>query len=263
MRMQDITPAAIRSWHAERVVLSGATQAGNGVRFLRAVLRQAVQDEIIDRANVPSDLAVTSTGREQRVPTLDELGKLVSAMPDRLRLFVVLGVATGARRGEIAGLRRQDLAWNGERYVLCIERKVLRINRRWVVDEPKSASGTRQVAPASWVTPFVDEHMERHVEAPAESLLFRSGGDGEFIDQAYRRAWDTARDTAGVPRTVKFHQLRHFYGTAIAAGGASQFEIKEAMGHASIQSSLPYIHLAAGASAAVAELIPALPPSQA
>lgn len=39
-----------------------------------------------------------------------------------------------------------------------------------------------------------------------------------------------------------FHDLRHTYGTALAAGGAKPVEIKTYMGHADLKTTERYMH---------------------
>jgi integrase len=263
LRLSDITAEVIRAAHARRATDSGDTQAGSEARFLSAVLGQAAEDGIIDPLKFPSNLKNSKTGRDQRQPTPGELGELLGAMKDRLRLMIVLGAATGARLGEVRALERQDLTRVGKgkkaHYTLRITKQAERnpITKAWEVSEPKSETSVRPIALPKWATPYVDTHLADHTGEFPGSLLFPSGGTGPYVDMAYRRAWDAARDAAKVPRAVKFHQLRHYYGTAIATGGASAQQIKAAMGHSSIQTSQTYIHMAHGADEAVAAMVTA------
>ena len=50
-----------------------------------------------------------------------------------------------------------------------------------------------------------------------------------------------ARDAAGL-RPLRFHDLRHTYGSLLAAAGVPVVEIQAAMGHADIQTTSRYMH---------------------
>ena len=254
-RLADISPAMVRAWHAKRTRDSGATQAGGEARLLRAVLNTALRDGLVPVNPVPSELCRTTTGREHRPPTDGELAALIEAMAPRLRLAVQLAAFGGLRLSEWRALRRSDLRMVGDRYVVSIERQANRIEGAWVVGPPKSEDGVRQVSLPAWLTTDVRAHLDTYTARDDDALLFVSGGAGEFIDQAWRKAWDKARDTVGVGREVREHDLRHHYGTSLAEAGATAMQLKSAMGHASINTSMLYVKAARGASAEVADLL--------
>ena len=43
--------------------------------------------------------------------------------------------------------------------------------------------------------------------------------------------WLVIRKQLGLPKTMRFYDLRHFYATALAYSGASEEEIMSRMGH--------------------------------
>jgi integrase len=52
------------------------------------------------------------------------------------------------------------------------------------------------------------------------------------------------RDAAGVRPSVTLHSLRHGFATRLAENGASAVAIKNALRHASIQTSMRYVEMA-------------------
>lgn len=54
------------------------------------------------------------------------------------------------------------------------------------------------------------------------------------------RSWERTRDRAGVQ--IRFHDLRHFFGTALAEGGFHPKIIAELMGHKSTKTTERYTH---------------------
>ncbi len=53
----------------------------------------------------------------------------------------------------------------------------------------------------------------------------------------HSRIWRTTTDTAGLPG-VRFHQLRHFYASALIGAGESVKTVQAALGHASAVETL-------------------------
>ena len=255
-RLPDMTPPMIRSWHADRTRDAGATQAGLEARVLRAILRTAVKDSIIPTNPCPSELCVSRTGREHRPPTPEELATILQAISPRFRLAVQLAAFGGLRLSEWRGLRRTDLTLTGSgHYLVNVSSQALRVGGQWVVGKPKSAEGVRQVALPAWLTDDVTAHLEQHVGPFPADLLFPSGGSGQFVDIAWRHAWDRARGAAGVCSVVREHDLRHYYGSSLAAAGLGIRQLQSALGHGSAAASLGYLHAARGADPSTADLL--------
>lgn len=64
---------------------------------------------------------------------------------------------------------------------------------------------------------------------------------GRRLDpSALRPRYDRARDAAGLP-ALRFHDLRHTYGSLLA-GGVDLISVKSAMGHSQIGTTERYLH---------------------
>src|SRR5215211_1102902 len=102
---------------------------------------------------------------------------------------------------------------------------------------------------------------------------FTSPDDYVFVNRlgrrldgsALRRRVERARDAAGL-RPLRFHDLRHTYGSLLVAGGVDLASVKAAMGHSRITTTERYLHarsageLADRFSRALAGADPATPP---
>lgn len=82
----------VRTWNAQ-LAKTKPGAAVSAYRLLRAILNTAVDDDVIPRN--PCRVKGTGSDRapERVPPTLDEVRTLASAMPDKLRLAVVLACA--------------------------------------------------------------------------------------------------------------------------------------------------------------------------
>jgi len=125
-----------------------------------------------------------------------------------------------------------------------------------VVGPPKSIEGIRSVHLPGWCSKLVVAHLREFVPDAGTALLFAADPRGEYADNCWRSAWDAARATVGVLGEVREHDLRHYYGTALANAGVSAVVLKSAMGHANISTTMAYVHTQNGTSPDVADLLP-------
>ena len=127
----------------------------------------------------------------------------ISAWP-KLYLLVLMAITTGARRGELLGLRYRDLQ----------------------LPEAKDGTGTATLprtkngdARVLVLTPLVIAEIRRHGSGVPDALLF----PGKFRrDQPYsiNEAWTRALKNARI-EDFKFHDLRHTHASYLAQSGAS------------------------------------------
>lgn len=97
----------------------------------------------------------------------------------------------------------------------------------------------------------VGQDLERHFGESAykgdEDLVFAHPESGNALDaSALRKRYTRARQAAGV-RPVRFHDLRHTFGTRMAAAGVPMRTLQEWMGHRDIQTTMIYADYAPSA----------------
>lgn len=267
----DITSARVRKWHAARVK-GAATAAGNEARFLRSVLNLAVVDGLITANPVPANLTRSRSGATHRPPTSAELATMLDEIPSRFRLAVILAAFGGLRLSEWRALRRQDILLTEGRVLVDVSRSAQYIRGEgWHVGPPKSAEGERVVPLPSWATQDVEHHLSECVGAFPGSLLFAASGSSKFLhDSEWNRAWNTARDAAGVRRpvlgddgkptgrhvaVVREHDLRGHAGTSLAQTGATLRDVMGFLGHSTSDAAMVYQHTAADRLATLADQI--------
>ena len=90
--------------------------------------------------------------------------------------------------------------------------------------------------------------LDRHYKASAsqadDDLVFAHPVTGSPLDRhEVTRRFKSALKRAAV-REVRFHDLRHTFGTRMAAAGVPIRTLQEWMGHADIKTTLIYAHYA-------------------
>jgi integrase len=248
--LRAMTPAVVREWYATAMRGSGGrTSIMQAYRFLRAVMNTAVRDGAV--AKNPCQLlgAGSDRAKERPVASPAEVAALVEAITPRYRAAVLLAAWCGLRRGEVLGLRREDVDLAVGAVTVRRNRVELLENGRAAFDaEPKTDAGKRTVAVPPHVLPVLAEHMASWA-GPDRVFVGRDGRP--MRGDAVRQAFDRARRKAGMPG-FRFHDLRHTGQTLAAATGATIKDLMRRLGHASPAASYRYLHAVAGRDAEIA-----------
>jgi integrase len=218
--------------------------------LLRTILRTAEADDLI--ATNPARIRRAGTARRTvriEPATLAELQAITEAMPPRLRLMVQLAAWCGLRYGELAELRRSDIGTG--RGVVHVRRAVARVRGSYVVGEPKSAAGVRDVAIPPHLLPAVRDHLDGYTGRSPGALLFPGGQGGYLSPSSLYDHYYPARAAAGRP-DLRFHDLRHTAAVLAAATGATLAELMARLGHSTAGAALRYQHAAADRDQAIA-----------
>lgn len=163
------------------------------------------------------------------------LGYTDSLRDQRAGVIVRLLAETGMRVGELCSAQVTDLTVHGRHHVLLVTRK----------------GGKRQrlpLAEATWerVQSYLDGRLDGYLIAVAQREGSKSGGQ---MRRSYvRELLQRLGREAGLPREVwehlHPHVLRHSAATLMHADHVPVPEIQRVLGHASIETTMRYIHLA-------------------
>ena len=67
--------------------------------------------------------------------------------------------------------------------------------------------------------------------------------DGHIPRRWFRHhIWTPTTTSAGLPFTVRFHDLRHAHASWLLAGGADIQTVRERLGHGSLRTTEKYLH---------------------
>jgi integrase len=174
-----------------------------------------------------------------RFLSLDELESILDATPPTAmgrndRLIFLAAVMTGMRRGEAVALRWQDVDWNA---------RVIRVRQNFTRGEfgtPKSRRSSRAVPLAYRLADELQKHYATTPYAGELDLVFAHPATGNVLDPSkLRKRFQSCARRAGV-RPVRFHDLRHTFGTQMAAAGAPLRAVQEWMGHSDHRTTLIY-----------------------
>lgn len=142
---------------------------------------------------------------------------------------------TGLRLGQLLALRWSDIDWSGS---------ALTVSKSFSAGHettPKSGKVRRVPLPDQAMAALEQLSRRGDFTAPAE-YVFCNVVTGRPLDgSALRRRYKEAQAAAGV-HALRWHDLRHTYGSLLAASGEELVTIKAMMGHANISTTEVYLH---------------------
>ncbi|MBT2377575.1 site-specific integrase [Streptomyces sp. ISL-111] len=208
---------------------------------LKSALEHAVREEEIPR-NVARNVR-TGTPRPRRFEplTADEARQfLTGANGHRLCALFELALHTGLRKGELLGLRWDDLALDAG--TAAVRRTLQRTTTGGLTTLPtKTRASERRIAlPTRCLQSLKLHHERQQREREAAGTAWQHNGhvfttaQGRPIDPTnLTRAFTTLLRKAGL-RRIRFHDLRHSTATLLLEQGVELVVIKELLGHAHI-----------------------------
>jgi integrase len=186
------------------------------------------------------DLPPTVDDTEIHYLTVYEVEALASAAVDGEhqaldRALYVTAAMTGLRQGELIALRWSDVDWTAQR---------VRVRRSHVLgqfDTPKSRRSVRSVPLSARVARELDVWQQTTRRSSDDALVFAEPTTGEVLRRgALMRRYRRALKAAQLDGAHRFHDLRHTFGTAMAAAGVPMRTLQEWMGHRDLQTTLIY-----------------------
>lgn len=169
-----------------------------------------------------------------------------------------LALATGMRRGELMGLKWQDISFSTS--TLQIRRILTRVptkmpGKGYVEAEPKTQKSRRNVVIASFALELLKLHYQRQLEV--KKLAGEKWQEHDYVFcTSIGTHLNPTRDVldplkvllkqAGLP-DIRFHDLRHSAATLLLSEGVHPKVVQELLGHTNISMTMDvYSHVLPG-----------------
>jgi integrase len=256
-QLQKLSPEHVQSLYARKLEAGFSETTVHHIHnVLHKALKTAMKWGLVSRNACELVDAPRKARFEGRALTVEQARRLLAvARGHRMEALFYLELATGMRRGEIMGLKWQDI--NFEKGLLRVQRILSRVpsklpGRGYVEAEVKTAKSRRSIV----VAPFALEVLKRHRERQA---IERAAAGDAWEDHDYvfctsigthlnptRDILDVLKallKEAGLP-DIRFHDLRHSVASLLFEENMHPKVVQEILGHSNISITLDvYSHM--------------------
>ncbi|HYG10921.1 MAG TPA: site-specific integrase, partial [Pyrinomonadaceae bacterium] len=220
--LAQVSPLLIEKFKSERrksITARGGTRSPASVNreleLLSRIFTMAMKQKLVDKNPCREVQLLTMDNKRTRYLTDEEEPLLLAQLTGtraHLRAPVLLALGTGMRRGDLFNLRWSQVDFQaGMVYV------------------PNAKTGKSYPVPMSKEVRKV--LLELRAKAKGAELVFTSGKTGRAYNDL-KKGFAAACSAAGLPH-LRWHDLRHTFGTRIAEAGYAEATIADLMGHAS------------------------------
>lgn len=232
--LRDLRPQDIQDLYARLQARGLAAATVHQVhRVLRRALRMAVQWGLLARS--PMDGVEAPPAGRPRVGYWlpEQVRAFLAAVRDhRWHSLYAVAACTGARQGELLGLRWEDV--DLERRTVSFRRSVQPVAGLGIVEEPvKTAAGARRVhlAPLAWEA--LVEHRGRLLAEGRQPVgyVWSTASGRPISARNLVRHFRQVAERLGLP-PIRFHDLRHTAATLLLLEGVPDRVVAELLGHA-------------------------------
>ena len=156
-------------------------------------------------------------------------------------------LATGLRRGELLGLKWQDIDWkNG---IIKVRRQIARVDGQIVEAPLKTKNSYRTVT----ISPQAIEVLKQQRAKTHDQYVFPSPNGGPISPDSVNNMLKRVLARAGIPK-VRFHDLRHTFATIALQNGVDIKTVSGMLGHFSAGFTLDtYAHVTTAAQKEAAQ----------
>lgn len=248
VELSKLSPLKVQAMCGEIADAISAQRANKCRRVLSCALTQAVRWQLILRNPCDAVKPMKVTAKEMKMWTPEESARfLVASRTHRLYAFFYLAMSTGMRRGELLGLRWEDVRES----CLYVRQSVIEQRGKVMITTPKTEKGIRRIALSPDALEMLEQHRKRQEAErqmlgtawPDTGLVFTSEVGTLLHPRNFTRTWHTLQKNAKV-RKIRLHDLRHLHASLAIKSGMDAKVLADRLGHARASFTLDvYTHL--------------------
>ena len=239
MALENMLSALRKRKHHGRLINESTAQRYLSV--VSAVLSDAKRNEIIEKNPARMLDLPTPQRTVQRIPTRSEVEKLLDALakePRHYRMFYLLSMCTGCRRGELCALKWEDFKFSRGGLLLTISRSRSVVPGKGVVEGATKNGRSREIVLSSDLRGFFMRYRRRRQmearQAPRKlSPYLFTDAHGQLIHpDTFTKRLRKIYESIGFPKEYHLHTLRHYYVTSLLHSGVDKQTVADLVGHA-------------------------------
>lgn len=261
LKLQDIRPDHLNRLYAKLAEPGQNKRTGSGLsaktiiehhRVISSVLSQAVKEQL-----VPSNMALRATPpkvpkHEMDAFEVEEVKAILVALetePLKWQVMTQLLIATGARRGEIMGLRWANVDWDNSRLYLCENRVYTK--RTGAISTTLKTDENRFVSVSASVMELLKRWQSEQAAffraldiVPSDYIMTAENGQPMHPDSP--TDWLAKFSKRHNLPPIHPHKFRHTQASLLISEGVDILTVSKRLGHAKVSTTLDiYSHVLA------------------
>jgi integrase len=228
-RLRDVKAVAVEKWLSERSGAPGTKSKTKAI--MSALFQHAMRHEFTGSNPIRLVRQSSAPVGEKEVLTPAELAAIFSELRGIAYVLVLLDAITGIRRGELIGLKWEDISF--EKAEMRIVRSVV----DQIADDPKTLASRRPVPLCAELLEALTGWKEQTPFAASQDWVFASphalGKRPYWPDSILKKHVQPAAVRAGIQKQIGWHSFRRTVATLLHSSGASVKTTQELLGHSS------------------------------
>ena len=242
--MRRIAPTAIQSW-VNDAAAAGTLSARSVVKYhalLHKIFARALIDQVVSSNPCAHTVLPKVVTKPKRIVTVAQFEAILTGLPARYRMLVLLAIETGMRWGELVALRPADIDLSGgivtvRRTLVEVAKKNSPTGQRLLVKDYPKDDEQRAVSIDKATCKLLREYMVAYAVRDTDLLFTSTAGTALSRNNFRTKHWAPAVKAAKLGQTVTFHNLRAAHASWLLAGGADIGVVQERTGAESAASA--------------------------
>lgn len=207
-------------------------------KLLKAALTKACALEMLTKNIMINVEAPVYRQKDIEIFTQEEVSKILSTVKNshyyaRYYPLVALAFATGARLGELLGLKSKCVHNNR----ITINNSLQLVAGKNTDMPPKTKAGYRDITISSKMESMLKEKAMEGKVLPMDGYVFHTANATPLSPRNWERSWKSILNEAGV-EYKNFHVVRHTHATQLLANDVPILEVAKRLGHAKVTHTL-------------------------
>jgi len=218
--LSEITPFEVQKFKSERQKESSPATANRGLTLLKSIFNKATAWGKFEGKNPVKGIKFFKEQARLRFLEKEEIVRFLENCSEHLRPIAIVALNTGMRKGEILGIKWNDIDF-----------------RRGIIHLYNTKNGEERAVPMNKAVKRTLIAVRKHPESPYVFCDEKGNRYGEC-----RKSFFTACKNAGIIN-FRFHDLRHTFASQLVMAGVDLNTVRELLGHKSLEMTLRYSHL--------------------
>lgn len=203
-------------------------------RILKRAFTKAFNDGLIGKNPINGVDAPSPEDFKPTIYTEDQFSLLLNKLQGhKMEAIVLIAGMCGLRRGELLGLRWEDIDFDRE--ILTVQRSVVSTSEGTKTKQPKTKKSTREIVIPSIIIPRL-----KQLRGIGKIYVKKDGTDynPSTVSRAFRNFLEKNE-----LQHIRLHDLRHFNCTMMLKYGVPEREAQERSGHSNPTMLRKYQHV--------------------